>query len=138
MSRHHRRAGVVHLAANGAPDLAGGHSDQHQVHGRFPEPVLGCRRCPARQWHLLPVGTAYSGSDDIDLAALIADLAARAAPAVTTPLWASRMSPTAKVLDIGGHHGLQRFYAGGQTKASEAGVYSLPRFFHAGRDSERA
>jgi hypothetical protein len=31
------------------------------------------------------------------------------------------MPATAQVLDIGGHHGLQRFYAGGQTKASEAG-----------------
>jgi len=48
------------------------------------------------------------------------------------------MSLTAQVLDIGGHHGLQRFYASGETKASEAGVHSLPRFFHAGRDSKRA
>jgi hypothetical protein len=48
------------------------------------------------------------------------------------------MSATTQVLDIGGHHGLQRFYTGGQTKASEASVHSLPRFFHAGRDSERS
>jgi hypothetical protein len=48
------------------------------------------------------------------------------------------MSATAQVLDIGGHHGVQRFDAGGQTEASEAGVHSLPRFFHAGRDGVRA
>jgi hypothetical protein len=48
------------------------------------------------------------------------------------------MSPTAKVLDIGGHDGLQRFDASGQAETSEASVHSLPRFFHAGRDGECA
>jgi len=65
----------------------------------------------------------------IDFAALIANLAAHAAPAMTTSLWAPSMLATAQVLDIGGHHRVQRFYASGQ-----AGVHSLPRFFHAGRD----
>ncbi|MFX5960810.1 hypothetical protein ABTE72_18725, partial [Acinetobacter baumannii] len=77
-------------------------------------------------------------SGGIDLAALIPDLAARVAPAVTAPVRAPRMSTTAQVLDNGCHHGLQRFDAGGQTEASEAGVHSLPRFFHAGRNDERA
>lgn len=53
---------------DGAADLAGGDTDQHQVHGRLAKPVLGCRRGPARQRQLLAVGTAYSGADDIDLA----------------------------------------------------------------------
>jgi len=44
------------------------------------------------------------------------------------------MPATAQVFDIGGHHRVQRFYAGGQTEASEAGVHSSPSFFHAGRD----
>ena len=41
------------------------------------------RLCPTRQLHLLAVGTAHTRADDIDLAALVGDLAARAAPAVT-------------------------------------------------------
>jgi hypothetical protein len=60
---------------DGATDLAGGDPDQHQVHGRLAEPVLGGRRCPARQRHLLAVATAHSWPDDIDLAALVANLA---------------------------------------------------------------
>jgi hypothetical protein len=36
------------------------------------------------------------------------------------------------------HHGLQRFDTRGHAEASEANVHSLPRFFHPGRDSERA
>ena len=112
MSRHHRRAGGSLRQPDGAPDLAGGDPDQHQVHGRLAEPVLGCRRCPAWQWHLLAVATAYSGADDIDLAAVIADLAACAAPAVTAPIWAPSMPLTTQIRDVGGHHRVQRFYAG--------------------------
>jgi hypothetical protein len=48
------------------------------------------------------------------------------------------MPATAHVLDIGGHHRVQRFDAGGQAEASEAGVHGLPSLFHAGRDCERA
>lgn len=48
------------------------------------------------------------------------------------------MLPPAKLPDISGHHRVQRFDAGGQTKSFEAGVHSLPCFFHAGRDGVRA
>lgn len=76
----------------------------------------------------------YSGADDIDFAALKADLAVRAAPAVTAPIRVSGMPSTAQVLDIGGHHGLQSLDARRQAEPAEAGVHSLPRFFHTGRD----
>lgn len=123
---------------DGATDLTGGDPYQHQVHGCLAEPVLRYRLLsssamafPGRRHRALVVGRYR-------LVAPVANLATPVAPPVTTSLWAPSMLATAQVLNIRAHHRVQRFYAGGQTEASEAGVHSLPRFFHAGRDGERA
>ena len=51
---------------------------------------------------------------------------------------ASGVPLTAKVLDIGCHHGLQGLDPRRQAEPPEAGVHSLPRLFHARRDGKRA
>jgi hypothetical protein len=124
--------------SHGTADLARRDPDQHEVHGRLAEPILVGRSRPTREEQLMTIAAANPRLDNIDLAAVVADLAPGSTPTMAVALWASRVPLTAHVVDIGCHHGLQGLDAGSETKPTETRIHCLPRLFHSRRDGERA
>src|SRR5438132_276307 len=81
-----------------------------------PEPVLLDRLLPARQRKLVAREVAHPRPLDRNLAAVEADLASGAAPAVTAPPLAAGVARPASILRVFHHHGAQRLDPGSQAE----------------------
>src|SRR5262249_34518668 len=105
--------------AHRAPELARRHVEQHLVHRPRPEPIPPAPPVPTRQHQRLAISRAHPWPLDIDLAAVKADLAAGAAPAVAAPGSRAAMTRPTGSFGVLLHHDTQRLDSGRQAKALE-------------------